>query len=71
MHTSFPKGTTIHIIMKNGTIIEGKFSDHKSGKVLLENGRFVTLKDVRAMSPRKLETKISKSDIDIEFRKPR
>lgn len=57
MHTSFPKGTTIFIIYKNGETTTGKFSDHKSGKVLLEDGRSVDLKEVRAMSPRRLEAK--------------
>lgn len=57
MHTSFPKGTTIFIIFKNGETTTGKFADHKSGKVLLEDGRTIDLKEVRAMSPRRLETK--------------
>ena len=55
MHSSFPKGTTIFIIYKNGQTTTGKFADHKSGKVLLEDGRAIDLKEVRAMSPRKLE----------------
>jgi nitrogen fixation protein len=55
MHTSFPKGTTIWIKMKTGEEITGKFSDHKSGKVLLENGAKIQIKDVRAMSIRKLK----------------
>lgn len=57
MHTSYPKGTTIWIKYKNGQELTGKFVDHKSGKVLLENGMIVVLKDVRAMSIRKLEPK--------------
>jgi len=55
MHTSFPKGTTLHIIFKDGATTSGKFGDRKSGKVLLEDGRVLDLKTVRAMSPRKLE----------------
>ena len=55
MHTSFEKGTTIWIKYKNGNVITGKFGDHKSGKVLLENGVIVQTKDVRAMSIRKLK----------------
>jgi len=55
MHSSFPKGTTIFIIYKNGQTTTGKFADHKSGKVLLEDGRTIDLKKVRATSPRKLE----------------
>lgn len=70
MHTSFPKGTPLFIKKKDGTIIYGKFSDHKSGKVLLEDGKLIDLKDVRAMSIRKLESKIkAKSNIKINFRK--
>jgi len=59
MHTSYPKGTTIWIKYKNGDEVVGKFADHKSGKVLLEDGTIVNLKDVRAMSIRKLESKNS------------
>jgi len=55
MHTSFPKGTTIWIKYKNGKVLIGKFMDHKSGKVLLESGVIVNLKEVRAMSVRKLK----------------
>lgn len=55
MHSSFPKGTTIHIIFKDGNTTTGKFADHKSGKVLLEDGRTIDLKEVRAMSPRRLK----------------
>lgn len=55
MHTSFPKGTTIWIKFKNGQIVTGKFLDHKSGKVLLEDGTKVDLKDVRSMSVRNLK----------------
>jgi hypothetical protein len=60
MHTSFPKGTTIWIKFRDGHIQTGKFSDHKSGKVLLESGETINLEDVRAMSIRKLEAKIEK-----------
>lgn len=56
MHSSFPKGTTIRIVYRNGLIIIGKFMDHKSGKVLLEDGRIVKLKEVRAISQRRLKT---------------
>lgn len=69
MHTNFPKGTTIFIIFKDGKTTTGKFADHKSGKVLLEDGRVIDLKTVRAMSPRKLEAGESeKSDKKIIFR---
>lgn len=54
MHTSYSKGTTIWIKMRDGRVITGKFSDHKSGKVLLEDGTIILLKEVRAMSIRKL-----------------
>jgi len=56
MHSSFNKGTTIWIKMKNGRVLTGKFFDHKSGKVLLEDGTVILLKDVRAMSIRKLSS---------------
>jgi hypothetical protein len=69
MHSSFPKGTTIFIIFKTGETTTGKFADHKSGKVILEDGRTIDLKEVRAMSPRKLETgESAKSDKKIIFR---
>jgi len=55
MHTSFPKGTTIWIKFKTGETTIGKFSDHKSGKVLLEDGRVIVLKEVKSMSIRKLK----------------
>lgn len=55
MHTSYSKGTTIWIKFKTGEVTTGKFSDHKSGKVLLEDGRVIILKEVRAMSIRKLK----------------
>lgn len=43
--------------------------DHKSGKVLLEGGVAIDLKDVRSMSIRKLEGKIEKgSGKKIKFR---
>ena len=42
--------------MKNGRVLTGKFFDHKSGKVLLEDGTVILLKDVRAMSIRKLSS---------------
>ena len=62
MHTSYSKGTPLHIILKDGSIIEGKFSDHKSGKVLLEDGRGIKLDQVRSMSIRKLEATTTSDD---------
>jgi hypothetical protein len=56
MHTSYPKGTTIWIKYKTGQEVIGKFADHKSGKVLLEDGTIINLKNVRSMSIRKLKT---------------
>lgn len=55
MHTSYPKGTPIWIKLKNGQTLTGKFADHKSGKVILENKSIIVLKNVRAMSIRKLK----------------
>ena len=55
MHTSYHKGTPIWIKLKNGQIMTGKFCDHKSGKVILENKTTIILKDVSAMSIRKLK----------------
>lgn len=54
MHSSFPKGTTIKIFYRDGTTTVGKFFDHKSGKVLLEDGRAIVLKKVRAITQRDL-----------------
>ncbi|MEI6498597.1 MAG: hypothetical protein WCO23_01415 [bacterium] len=59
MHTSFAKGTPLFIKMRDGEILTGKFKDHKSGKVLLEDGRILEIGDVRSMSIRKLETSTS------------
>lgn len=56
MHTSYNKGTTVWIKMKDGRELTGKFSDHKSGKVLLEDGTIILLKNVRTMSIRKLSS---------------
>lgn len=58
MHTHYNKGTTIFIRLKSGKIIVGKFADHKSGKVILEDGSIVALSDVKAMSIRKLNSRI-------------
>jgi len=70
MHTSYSKGTPLHIILKDGSTIEGKFSDHKSGKVLLEDGRGIKLDQVRSMSIRKLEasTASENSTLKIKWR---
>jgi len=69
MHSSFPKGTTIFIIYKTGETTTGKFADHKSGKVLLEDGREIDLKYVRAMSPRKMKAETEpESGKKIKFR---
>jgi hypothetical protein len=72
MHTSYSKGTPLHIILKDGSILEGKFSDHKSGKVLLEDGRGIKLDQVRSMSIRKLEasTMCEGSTTKIKWRMP-
>ncbi len=68
MHTSFPKGTPLHIIMKNGDIITGKFKDHKSGRVILDDGKVLELDKVRAMSIRRHATAVSISKKKIVFR---
>lgn len=60
MHTSYKKGKIIRIKLKNGEIIVGKFFDHKSGKVLLENGTSINIKDVSSMSIRNLDTRKTK-----------
>lgn len=41
-------------ILKDGTKIEGKFKDKKSGVVHLEDGTKIKTKDLRAMTIRKL-----------------
>lgn len=58
MHTHYHKGTPLFIRLKSGKIIVGKFADHKSGKVILENGQIIALSEVKAMSIRKLKSKI-------------
>ena len=55
MHTSFSKGTTIWIKFKTNETTVGKFSDHKSGKILLEDGRIILIRDISAVSIRKLK----------------
>jgi len=55
MHTSYPKGTTIWIKYKTGETTVGKFADHKSGKILLEDGRIIMIRDLSAVSIRKLK----------------
>jgi hypothetical protein len=54
--------------MRDGRILFGKFKDHISGKVLLEDGQVINLEEVRAMSIRKLETEVKKSEKKIIFR---
>lgn len=68
MHTSFSKGTTIYIKFKNGSVLTGKFSDHKSGKVLLEDGTVISLSEVRSMSIRKLKETVAGNSKKISFR---
>ena len=69
MHTNYPKGTPLFIILKNGETLTGKFSDHKSGKVILEDGHIIALSEVRAMSIRKPEATFApKSEKKIIFR---
>lgn len=53
-HTSTQKGTPVLCILKDGTKIEGKFKDKKSGVVILEDGTKIKTKDLRAMTIRKL-----------------
>jgi hypothetical protein len=53
-HTSTRKGTPVLCILKDGTRIEGKFKDKKSGVVHLEDGTKIKTKDLRAMTIRKL-----------------
>lgn len=68
MHTNYPKGTPLFIMLKNGGIVVGKFSDHKSGKVLLEDGQIIYLNDVRSMSIRKLESGVVGDEHKIKWR---
>lgn len=57
IHTSFRKGTPVFYILKDGTQGEGKFKDKKNGKVLLDSGIIIRIKDLRAMTIRKLKDK--------------
>jgi len=68
MHTHFDQGTPLYIKLKDGTIIEGKFKDHKSGCVILADGQRIDLKKVQSMSIRKLKTEV-KENRNIQFRK--
>lgn len=70
MHTSFSKGTPLFIKLRDGTILTGKFADHKSGKVMLEDGKIIDLFTVKSMSIRKLTTSTKpKNSKKIIFRK--
>lgn len=53
-HTSFHKGTSVFIILRDGEKIEDKFLDHKSGCVILRRSGKIDVKKIRSMSIRKL-----------------
>ena len=56
-HTSTRKGTPVLCIMNDGTHIEGKFKEKKTGKgvIVLDVDTEVKIKDLRAMTIRKLK----------------
>lgn len=54
-HTSTHKGTPVLCILKDGTKIEGKFKDKKTTHIMLEGGITIKIKDLRAMTIRKLK----------------
>lgn len=54
-HTSTRKGTPVLCILKDGTKIQGKFKDKKTSQILLEGGITIKIKDLRAMTIRKLK----------------
>ncbi len=57
-HTSTRKGTPVLCIMNDGTHIEGKFNDKKNGIIILDGGVKVQIKDLRAMTIRKLKGEV-------------
>ena len=57
-HTSTRKGTPVLCIMKDGTHIEGKFNDKKKGIIILDGDVKVKIKDLRAMTIRKLKGEV-------------
>lgn len=54
-HTSTRKGMPVLCILKDGTKIEGKFKDKKTSHIFLEDGTKIPIKDLRAMTIRKLK----------------
>lgn len=49
IHSTFPKGSKIVIILNDRTQIITKFKDKKSGKIITEDGDFY-IKDISATS---------------------
>jgi len=47
IHSTFPKGSTILIILKDRTKIKTKYLDNKSGVIITEDGKF-NKKDISA-----------------------
>jgi hypothetical protein len=49
IHSTFPKGSTILIIMKDRTQIKTKYIDNKSGVIITKDGKF-NKKDISSTS---------------------
>lgn len=47
VHTSYHKGTTVHVIFEDGRHVVDKFEDHKSGCVVLRRLGRVRITDIR------------------------
>lgn len=56
-HTVTHKGTPVLCIMKDGSRVVGKFKDKKTSHIFLEDGTKIPIKDLRAMTIRKLKGK--------------
>lgn len=53
-HTHYPKGSHVHVTLRDGSKIDDIFEDHLSGVIVLRKYGRVRLRNVRAMSFRKL-----------------
>lgn len=69
MHTHYKQGTPLRLVMRSGEIVEGKFKDHKSGAILLEDGQKIALDKIRAVSIRKLKAEVGTESKKIIWRK--
>jgi hypothetical protein len=57
-HTAFKKGTTIRVVMRDGTVHIDKFIDKKSGVVVLKTHGRIPIEDIRVISIYKNQTSV-------------